>query len=222
MQIINWHNFFIKEKYQPYYINIFNNILHQKSLGKIIYPPKEKIFHALKLTSLKNIKAVILGQDPYHGYNQANGLSFSVTRGIKIPPSLFNIYKEISNDIKNFSWPKHGDLNNWAKQGVLLLNTILTVEEGKPYSHKHLGWEKFTDKIIKLINDHCNQIVFLLWGKKAQEKKRMINKNKHKVFLAAHPSPFSAHLGFFGCKHFSKTNDFLEKCNKKPINWNII
>lgn len=222
MKIINWHNFFVKEKHQQYYINIFKKILHQKYLGKIIYPPKEKIFYSLKLTPLKNIKVVILGQDPYYKDNQANGLAFSVPLGMKIPPSLINIYKEISQDIEKFSWPKHGLLTNWSEQGVLLLNTILTVEQGKPNSHKNFGWEKFTDKIIKLINDNCKQVIFLLWGKKAQEKKKMINQNKHKIFFAAHPSPFSAHLGFFGCKHFSKTNKFLEKCGKIPIDWNVI
>jgi len=162
---------------------------------------------------------VILGQDPYHGEHQAQGLSFSVPKGEKIPPSLRNIYKELHNDIDDFTLPTHGHLSSWAKQGVLLLNTVLTVEQGQAHSHKHLGWEQYTDKIIALINEHLTGVVFLLWGAHAQKKGKNINNDKHYILTAPHPSPLSAHRGFLGCRHFSKTNDILLQNGQKQINW---
>lgn len=222
MNKLSWRLLLSKEKNKPYFIKIINTIINERKLGKIIYPPQKKIFYAFKLTDIKNIKVVILGQDPYHQPNQAHGLAFSVDYNIKtIPPSLINIYKEISNDIKGFLWPKHGCLESWSKQGVFLLNTILTVEKNKANSHVNLGWEIFTDTVIELVSKYCEKVVFLLWGAKAQKKINIINNTKHKVLCCSHPSPLSAYLGFFGCKHFSKTNILLKKWNKKPIDWNI-
>lgn len=187
---------------------------------KIIYPPKEDIFNALKLTPYQNIKVVIVGQDPYHGENEAHGLSFSVKKGVKLPPSLRNIYKEIYNDI-NIVEPLCGDLTSWAKEGVLLLNSTLTVEKDKPNSHQKLGWDILTDYIIKIINLKKEPVVFILWGNFAKSKKKLITNNYHLVLESAHPSPFSANNGFFGSKPFSKTNEFLTKNNIEPINWQL-
>jgi uracil-DNA glycosylase len=184
------------------------------------FPPKSQLFRSLELTPLDKVKVVILGQDPYHGIGQANGLAFSVNRGVKIPPSLRNIYKELEADI-GIKAPNHGDLTEWAKQGVLLLNSILTVEKGKPGSHKKLGWEQYTDSIIKQISDEREHIVFILWGKYAQSKEPLINNTKHLIIKSPHPSPFSARKGFFGSKPFSRTDQYLKGNNQKEINWNI-
>lgn len=186
---------------------------------KTIFPLKKDLFAALKLTSFANTKVVIIGQDPYHGINQAMGLSFSVRKGVKMPPSLKNIFIELYNDlgIKNNT----GDLSQWAKEGILLLNTILTVEENKPLSHKDLGWQMFTDVVIKKLNDREDPIVFILWGNNALEKKYLITNNKHLIISSSHPSPFSARVSFFGSKPFSKTNEFLIKNKKTPINWSL-
>lgn len=200
--------------------SIHSFILNEYDKGKIIYPKNALIFNAFNLTPFSKLKVVILGQDPYHGKNQAHGLSFSVPKGIKIPPSLKNIYKELESDL-NFSIPNHGNLESWAKQGVLLLNAILTVNASEPASHKKSGWEDFTDTVIKKISDNSENKVFLLWGRFAQEKSKFIDSSKHLVLKAAHPSPFSAHNGFFGCKHFSKTNEYLVKHGQAPINWQI-
>jgi uracil-DNA glycosylase len=164
---------------------------------------------------------VILGQDPYHGPNQAHGLCFSVLPKIKTPPSLANIYKELATDIADFTIPQHGFLQSWAEQGVLLLNTVLTVQQAQAHSHAKIGWEQFTDKVIQQLNDHCNGLVFLLWGSHAQKKGAVIDTRKHHVLSAPHPSPLSAYRGFFGCKHFSQTNHLLTQQNKSPINWQI-
>jgi uracil-DNA glycosylase len=207
---------FEKEKLE----SIKSFILNEKNQGKIVYPPGALIFNAFNLTPFPKLKVIILGQDPYHGKNQAHGLSFSVPKGIKIPPSLKNIYKELQDDI-DFRIPNHGNLEHWAKQGVLLLNAILTVNASEPASHKKSGWEEFTDSVIQKISDHSENKVFLLWGKFAQEKSKLIDNSKHLILKAAHPSPFSAHHGFFGCKHFSKTNDYLVKHGQNPINWQI-
>ena len=185
---------------------------------KTIYPPKEHIFNALKLTSYKNTKVVIVGQDPYHGVNEAMGLSFSVNKGIKIPPSLINIYKELELDL-NIKSKNHGDLTGWAKEGVLLLNAVLTVEKDKAASHRNLGWEPLTDYIIKVLNLKKEPVVFILWGNFAKEKAKYITNPKHYIITSPHPSPFSAYSGFLGSKPFSKTNNFLEKNNLKPIDW---
>jgi uracil-DNA glycosylase len=184
------------------------------------YPPKSQLYRSLELAPLERVKVVILGQDPYHGVGQANGLAFSVNMGIRIPPSLRNIYKELEADI-GIEAPNHGDLTAWAKEGVLLLNSILTVEKGKPGSHKNLGWEQYTDSIIKQISDEREHIVFILWGKYAQSKESLIDTTKHLIIKSPHPSPFSARRGFLGSKPFSRTNKYLKKNNLKEINWNI-
>ena len=198
----------------------FLALINEKYENSTVFPPKNYIFNALKLTSFKNTKVVIVGQDPYHGIGEAHGLSFSVQKGIKIPPSLQNIYKELYNDL---GIPPHsdGDLTKWANEGVLLLNAVLTVEKDKPASHRKIGWELLTDYIIKVINQKEEPVVFILWGNFAKEKKELITNSKHLVLTSTHPSPFSANNGFFGSKPFSKTNDFLLKNNIKPIDWKL-
>ena len=187
---------------------------------KVVFPEKENIFNALKLTDFDNVKVVIVGQDPYHGTGEAHGLSFSVQKGVKIPPSLQNIYKELQADL-GINPKEHGDLTGWAKQGVLLLNAVLTVEKDKASSHKGLGWELFTDYIIKLLNTKNDPVVFILWGNFAREKKKYITNKQHYIVESPHPSPFSAYHGFFGSKPFSKTNNFLIKNKKEPIDWSL-
>ena len=187
---------------------------------KIIYPPKDYIFNALKLTSYKVTKVVIVGQDPYHGEHQAHGLSFSVQKGVKLPPSLQNIYKELECDL-GIPPRNDGDLTGWAKQGVLMLNAVLTVEKDKAASHRNLGWEPMTDYIIKLLNKKDEPVVFILWGNFAKEKAKLITNPKHYIIMSPHPSPFSAYSGFFGSKPFSKTNEFLIKNKMQPIDWSL-
>lgn len=198
----------------------FYNVIMNEYDKKIIFPPKEHIFEALKLTSFENTKVVIVGQDPYHGVGEAHGLSFSVQKGIKVPPSLKNIYKELESDL-GIKPKEHGYLNGWAKQGVLLLNAVLTVEKDKPASHRKLGWERLTDYIIKILNTKDEPVVFILWGNFAKEKRVLITNPKHLIITSPHPSPFSANNGFFGSKPFSKTNDFLRSHNKKTIDWSL-
>lgn len=198
----------------------FYSIVEKEYETKTIFPPKDYIFNALKLTPYKDVKVVIVGQDPYHGVGEAHGLSFSVQRGIKTPPSLQNIYKELKDDLGIAPY-EYGDLTKWAKQGVLLLNAVLTVEKDKPASHRKLGWERLTDYIIKTLNNKKTPVVFILWGNFAKEKKSLITNPKHLVIESAHPSPFSARYGFFGSKPFSKTNNFLTKNGLEPINWNL-
>ncbi len=185
-----------------------------------IYPPMQEIFNAFKLTPYSEVKAVILGQDPYHEPGEAHGLCFSVRQGVKMPPSLANIYKEMKDDIGVDNGNKT-DLTPWAKQGVLLLNTTLTVRRGQANSHKNCGWTEFTDEVIKILNTREKPLVFILWGQNARSKKAFIDTTRHKVLESAHPSPLSAFNGFFGCRHFSKTNDFLTKTNQTPINWQL-
>lgn len=187
---------------------------------KTIYPPKDYIFNALKLTSYKDTKVVIVGQDPYHGEHQAHGLSFSVQKGVKLPPSLQNIYKELESDL-GISPRTDGDLTGWAKQGVLMLNAVLTVEKDKAASHRNLGWEPMTDYIIKLLNKKDEPVVFILWGNFAKEKAKLITNPNHYIIISPHPSPFSAYSGFFGSKPFSKTNDFLISKKMQPIDWSL-
>lgn len=198
----------------------FLNIVNEEYKTKDIFPPKNYVFNALKLTPFSKVKVVIMGQDPYHGVGEAHGLSFSVQDGIKIPPSLKNIYKELNDDL-NISIANSGNLTKWAKQGVLLLNAVLTVEKDKPASHKDLGWERLTDYIIKEINLKEEPVVFILWGKFAKEKKKYITNPIHYVIESAHPSPFSASYGFFGSKPFSKTNTFLESKSIEQIDWDL-
>lgn len=198
----------------------FYHIVEDEYEKKTIFPPKDHIFNALKLTPYKDVKVVIVGQDPYHGVGEAHGLSFSVQKGIKVPPSLKNIYKELQSDL-GITPPENGDLTKWAKQGVLLLNAVLTVEKDKPASHRNLGWERLTDYIIKTLNNKTTPVVFILWGNFAKEKKELITNPNHLIITSPHPSPFSANHGFFGSKPFSKTNAFLQKNNIKPIEWDL-
>lgn len=214
-----WDNKLQEEMAKPYFLDMLN-FLDGEYSNKKIYPPRNKIFNALKTTPYGNIKVVILGQDPYHGYGQAHGLCFSVNKGVALPPSLKNIYKEMHDDL-GIVQPNHGYLQSWASQGVLMLNTVLTVEEGKPNSHAKIGWQTYTDQIIKIVNTQESPIVFLLWGRNAINKAKYINQNKHLVLTSVHPSPLSAYGGFFGCKHFSKCNEFLEKNGIEPINWQL-
>lgn len=204
---------------KPYYRELFSFIKAEYS-KVVVYPPSEDIFNAMHLTPLSKVKCVILGQDPYHEPGQAHGLCFSVKPDIKIPPSLENIYKELHDDI-GFSIPNHGYLEEWAKQGVLLLNTVLTVQAHRAFSHRGKGWEQFTDAIIRTVNEIDRPVVFLLWGKPAQEKKALLNNPKHLILEAPHPSPLSAYRGFFGCRHFSKANEFLMKNGETPIDWTL-
>lgn len=198
----------------------FYHIIENEYNTKTIYPPKDHIFNALKLTPYKNVKVVIVGQDPYHGEGEAMGLSFSVNKDIKIPPSLQNIYKELKDDL-NIPIHQDGDLTKWAKEGVLLLNAVLTVEKDKPASHRNLGWEPLTDYIIKELNQKDEPVVFILWGNFAKEKAKYITNPNHYIITSPHPSPFSARSGFFGSKPFSKTNNYLIKKNIKPIDWDL-
>lgn len=198
----------------------FLTMINDEYSKKTIYPPKDYVFNALKLTTYQNTKVVIVGQDPYHGENEAHGLSFSVQEGIKVPPSLKNIYKELETDL-GIPPRNSGDLTGWAKQGVLLLNAVLTVVKDTPASHRNLGWERLTDYIIKVLNEKDEPIVFILWGNFAKAKKSLITNSKHLVITSAHPSPFSANYGFFGSKPFSKTNDFLKSTNQIPIDWDL-
>ena len=217
----SWPALLSSEKRQQYFIDTIDYVEQRRDAGTNVYPERQDVFNAFDCPTFANIKVVILGQDPYHGQGQAHGLCFSVKQDIKIPPSLRNIYKELATDIDNFTPPNHGNLQHWAKQGVMLLNTVLTVEEGQAHSHKHLGWEQFTDKVIELINLKKQSVVFILWGAHAQKKGRNIDNNKHLVLNGPHPSPLSAHRGFFGCKHFSQTNEYLVARNKSPIDWNV-
>lgn len=215
----NWDDILKDEFDKQYYLEL-REFLIKEYKSHLIYPDKYKIFEALKLTDYEDVKIVILGQDPYHGPNQAHGLAFSVSLGVPIPPSLLNIYKELERDI-NFRIPNHGYLVDWSKQGVLLLNTALTVRAGMANSHRGKGWEVFTDQVIRLLSLREKPMVFLLWGKNAAEKEALIDTSKHLVLKAPHPSPLSAHRGFLGCGHFSKANEFLTKNSIAPINWQL-
>ena len=216
-----WQDALGPQKEAEYFTRLMARIQSEREAGKVIYPPQQDVFNALKFTPLESVKVVILGQDPYHGPDQAHGLCFSVLPGVKTPPSLVNIYKELATDIDGFVIPEHGTLTGWAEQGVLLLNTVLTVEQGKAHSHAKWGWETFTDAVIDAVNRHQQGVVFLLWGSHAQKKGMHIDTSKHHVLSAPHPSPLSAHRGFLGCKHFSQTNQLLSSQNKSPINWQV-
>jgi uracil-DNA glycosylase len=213
----SWKNV-LKDQLEKDYFQNLSRTVEEKYLQGNIFPPYELVFNALNLCPFENVQVVILGQDPYHGAGQAHGLSFSVPDGVKIPPSLKNIYKEIASDLGK-PVPTSGNLEHWAQQGVLLLNATLTVESGKPGSHQGLGWEQFTDTIIKKISDDKNHVVFLLWGNYARAKKSLINTSKHLILEAPHPSPFSAYTGFFDSKQFSQTNEYLESHNLPPVVW---
>lgn len=214
-----WKTVLKSEFEKPYFPEIVNFLRMEKMAGKTIYPPGSQIFNAFNLTPFDHVKVVLLGQDPYHGKGQAHGLCFSVATGVPPPPSLVNIFKELHNDI-GFAIPNHGNLTKWAEQGVLLLNASLTVRAGEPMSHSKIGWATFTNAVIQKVSDLKENVVFLLWGKFAQEKQELIDETRHHLVLkAAHPSPYSADAGFFGCKHFSKTNNFLAKNGIDPIDW---
>lgn len=216
---LTWHDVLADEKQQPYFINTLKTVEDERAAGVTIYPPAKDVFNAFRFTELGNVKVVILGQDPYHGPNQAHGLAFSVRPGIQPPPSLVNMYKELEGSIPGFARPSHGYLESWARQGVMLLNTVLTVRAGQAHSHARLGWETFTDKVISLINEYREGVVFMLWGSHAQKKGAMIDRQRHYVLQAPHPSPLSAHRGFFGCGHFVKANDYLAQRGETPIDW---
>lgn len=217
----SWKEALKNEFSQPYFLQIATFLKTEKAAGKIIYPAGSLIFNAFDQTPFDEVKIVLLGQDPYHGPKQAHGLSFSVQEGIKPPPSLQNIFKEIQNDLGVAMPHNYGNLITWAQQGVLLLNSSLTVRAGEPNSHSKCGWTNFTDTVIQKISDKKEGIVFLLWGKFAQDKQALIDETKHHVLKAAHPSPFSADKGFFGCKHFSQVNKILVKNGIEPIDWKI-
>lgn len=216
-----WLNVLEPEFEKEYMKNLKAFLLQEKEAGKKVYPKGADIFAAFNHTPFDKVEVVILGQDPYHGDGQAHGLSFSVQKGVATPPSLKNIYKELETDIEGFKTPDHGNLTQWADEGVLLLNASLTVRAHEPGSHQGKGWEAFTDQAISQLSDKKTGLVFLLWGKFAQQKAALIDETKHTVLKSAHPSPFSAYTGFFGSKHFSKTNEILIAEGKKPINWQI-
>ena len=215
----HWDDILNEEYHQEYFKKIVA-FINKEYKEKEIFPPKSRILRALSLTDYESVRVVILGQDPYHGVGEANGLAFAVSDGVKLPPSLKNIYKELYNDL-GIPPAKVGNLECWAKEGVLLLNAVLTVEKDKPASHKSLGWENFTDAIIRSLNNKQTPVVFILWGNFARSKKVLITNPKHYVIESTHPSPFSANYGFFGSKPFSKTNDFLRKNHLKEIDWRV-
>ena len=216
----SWLSYLQAEFEQPYMQQLKQFLQQEKQQGKVIYPPGDLIFNALNSTPVDQVKVVILGQDPYHGPNQAHGLCFSVLPGVRFPPSLVNIFKEIERDL-GVAIPNHGCLQSWADQGVLLLNATLTVERSKAGSHQGKGWETFTDRAIQVVNEHCHDVVFLLWGSYAQKKGQFIDRQRHHVLTSPHPSPLSAHRGFIGNGHFSATNSWLQSKGKTPIDWRL-
>jgi len=215
----SWKKNLAEEFQKSYFATIKQALLQQKQQGIVIYPPGPQIFNAFNLTPFHQVKVVILGQDPYHGRGQAHGLCFSVPDGIAPPPSLRNIYKEIKNNFPDYKIPTGGNLTHWAEQGIFLLNAMLTVQAGKPASHHKLGWQNFTDAVIQKLSDQKEGLIFLLWGRFAQNKATLINKDKHHILTSPHPSPFSAQYGFFGNRHFIQTNELLKKQGQLPINW---
>ncbi|MGF1710482.1 uracil-DNA glycosylase [Vibrio kagoshimensis] len=216
-----WETIIDDERSKDYFKEVIAFVENERNIGKVIFPLEEHVFSAFEMTPFKDVKVVIIGQDPYHGPDQAHGLAFSVLPGVKIPPSLRNMYKELQQDIDGFVVPSHGYLNTWASQGVLMLNTVLTVEQGKAHSHAKCGWEIFTDAIVERLNEREEPIIFLLWGAHAQKKGQAINAEKHHVLTAPHPSPLSARRGFFGCQHFSKVNQILSGGDQPIIDWSL-
>ena len=217
----NWHEAIGAEKEKAYFQTILEKVRHERQAGITVYPPERDVFNAFRTTEFGNVKVVILGQDPYHGAGQAHGLAFSVQPEIAVPPSLVNIYKELATDIEGFQIPQHGYLQHWAEQGVLLLNTVLTVRAGLAHSHATFGWETFTDEVIRQLDKEREHLVFMLWGSHAQKKGTFIDRNRHLVLTAPHPSPLSAYRGFFGCKHFSQANAYLQAHGLEPIDWQV-
>jgi uracil-DNA glycosylase len=218
---LSWKALLGDEKQKPYFQSLMAFVEQERALPIPIYPAKEDVFNAFKFCEADEVKVVIIGQDPYHGPNQAHGLCFSVKKGNPIPPSLRNIYKELEQDIESFTSPEHGELTKWAEQGVLLLNTVFTVRDGQAHSHKNKGWETFTDTVISQLSEHSSNLVFPLWGGPAQKKASLIDSSKHHILTAAHPSPLSAYRGFLGCGHFSECNRILTKHVRMPIDWQV-
>ncbi|QMT34560.1 uracil-DNA glycosylase [Conchiformibius steedae DSM 2580] len=214
-----WQQAIGAEKAQPYFQQILQRVRAERESGQTVYPPAADVFNAFRHTEFADVKVVILGQDPYHNVNQAHGLAFSVQKGVVVPPSLLNIYKELSEDIAGFTAPAHGCLTSWAQQGVLLLNTVLTVRAHQANSHADYGWETFTDRVIAQLDAHREHLVFMLWGGHAQRKAAFVDTQRHLVLKAPHPSPLSAYRGFFGCRHFSQANAYLQQHGLTPINW---
>ena len=219
MTIGDWSKYLSVEKEKEYFRNLYTFLNNRSTFD--IYPSRGSWFKAFEYSSFTSSRVIILGQDPYHGEGQAEGLSFSVPKGITIPPSLRNIYKELNSDEVDFSQPEHGNLVSWAQQGVLLLNSVLTVEKNSPAAHANQGWEIFTDQVIRILNDNKQHLVFILWGAYANKKSELIDSDRHLILSSAHPSPFSAHKGFFGCKHFSQANEYLLSTKQQPISWSI-
>ncbi|KAM4577846.1 uracil-DNA glycosylase isoform 1-T1 [Fundulus diaphanus] len=217
----SWRKELAAEFGKPYFKRLMHFVSEERK-RYTVYPPAEQVFTWTQTCSIRDVKVVILGQDPYHGPDQAHGLCFSVKRPVPPPPSLENMYKELASDIEGFQHPGHGDLTGWAKQGVLLLNAVLTVRAHQANSHKDKGWEAFTDAVVQWLSSNLEGVVFMLWGSYAQKKGASINRKRHHVLQAVHPSPLSAHRGFFGCRHFSKANELLEKCGKSPIDWKAL
>jgi len=219
LQMHTWQDALAAEKRKSNFQDLMTKVTTARATGEVIYPPAAQVFRAFELTELAAVKVVIIGQDPYHGPGQAEGLCFSVPAGVKPPPSLKNIYKAIANDYPDFQPPATGNLEHWATQGVLLLNSVLTVAAGQAHSHAKWGWESFTDKVIEVVNDHTQGVVFLLWGAHAQKKARKVDAQRHHILTAVHPSPLSAHRGFLSCGHFRAANDYLVTQGKQPIQW---
>ncbi|AUD59391.1 uracil-DNA glycosylase [Shewanella sp. Pdp11] len=216
-----WQTFIDEQRALPYFQQLSAFVDNERRAGKVVYPPEADVFNAFSMTPLEKVKVVLIGQDPYHGPDQAHGLCFSVKRGIKPPPSLANMYKELATDIDGFTIPSHGDLSAWAEQGILMLNTVLTVEQGKAHSHAKAGWEVFTTAVLELLNRQTQPIIFVLWGSHAIKKGQVINAPQHQVLTGPHPSPLSAYRGFFGCGHFSQVNQLLLERGKAPIRWQV-
>lgn len=216
----SWKQALAPEFAAPYMASLRTFLVEEREHGKRIFPRGNEYFRALDLTPLEQVKVVILGQDPYHGAGQAHGLCFSVRPGVRIPPSLINIYKELETDL-GIPPARHGFLESWARQGVLLLNSVLTVEEGRAASHQGHGWEQFTDAVIRAVNEQCDSVVFMLWGSYARKKAAFVDRQRHLVLHAPHPSPLSAHSGFLGCRHFSQANDFLISRGREPVEWRL-
>lgn len=216
-----WQQAIGAEKQAPYFQQILDTVRREREQGMTVYPPAAEVFNAFRATEFAGVKVVILGQDPYHGAGQAHGLAFSVRPGVAVPPSLLNIYKELAQDIAGFRIPQHGCLQSWADQGVLLLNTVLTVRAGQAHSHAPLGWERFTDRVVAVLNEAREHLVFMLWGSHAQKKGAIIDRSRHLVLTAPHPSPLSAHRGFFGCRHFSQANGYLKQHGLGEIDWQV-
>lgn len=211
----------LKPLFKQDYMRSLSTFVQHERRQTLVFPPENLVLNAFRLTPFEDIKVVILGQDPYHNDGQAHGLSFSVPKGIALPPSLKNIYTELTSDVPGFQYPTSGDLTKWAKQGVLLLNATLTVRAHQAASHQKRGWEEFTDQIIHLVSQKLENVVFMLWGSYAQKKSMLIDTQKHLILKAVHPSPLSAHRGFFGCKHFSQANAYLQSKGRKPVDWQI-